>query len=462
MSSQNKDGTTLTSDEGSSARNTTPNADPKGGKGKNLKKKSSSGPPKQSMTESKTAKPAPVNSGPLFPEGNKVLESYGLSISGRKERVLSTVKTEHYFRFVELSWSRLVDAKPDITKRFSLAEWRHAHALMLYGRIEQVTFDAVGTKPAAPTRIPLPRNLRVFQPIWSVLASIGTVEDDELGVIYIPQAVLPKSQDLQSIEDIEGLLSCCLYDWSASWEEVETKRSLRDNAEPRVGIDVHDSDDESAELSTDARHALILKIQNLRKEHGLLSKKVKLVKGSSTSQAEVDRDNQRILALERELSETFEAARADKKERIRPKFNVSSTLSCYSVTDDEIVASPGAYGAWLHWDPKLWIEYEQIVEQLSLVAMFSLSMPNETVGTYSWLLPVESKNSDVFAKLPKKSIATPVWILALLIQTSTLPLSRRSTWYIETDSLANVGGLALRYISAAIKRGAPTEQYGTY
>jgi hypothetical protein len=443
--------------------NTNPNQPPKGGKGKPKPKPRK--PPQQAKDDPKPANPAPIRSGALFPEGNKVLESYGLSLSGRKERVLSTVKTEQYFKFVELSWSQLVEAKPDIVQRFSLAEWRHAHALLLYGRIENVKFDALGIKPSAPTRIPLPRNLRVFQPIWSVLASVGTVEDDELGVIYIPDAMLPTSLEANSDLDIEGLLTCFQFDWNESWNDVLSKRSLREGYDQRIGVTIgKDPTKESKTLSQQTRSEMISEIQFVRKRIAELRKLIddNKIEHDSDDESSVTDEEREIANLRLRLDELFVSAKADKKERIRPMENLLPNVTCYSVTDDEIVATPGAYGAWLHWDPKLWIEYNQLVEQLSLVSMFSLSMPNETTGSYSWLLPTESKNSDVFARLPKKSIATPVWIMSLLIQMSTLPLSRRSTWYIESDSLSNTIGITLRYIKAAIKRGSPVEQYGTY
>jgi len=146
-----------------------------------------------------------------------------------------------------------------------------------------------------------------------------------------------------------------------------------------------------------------------------------------------------------------------------PRFETSSSLQCYTVDNLVVTANAGAYGAWLGWDPELWISYEKMVETVSLVATFSLSMPIENSGTYFWLLPQDTSRAEaVFCRLPKRSIPTTVWILALLTNMSTIPKERRSTWYLYTDFVNNITGITLHWIRAAIQRPAPVEQYGTY
>jgi hypothetical protein len=413
-----------------------------------------------------------------FSEGNTVLNNYGLSVSGRKERILSPFKTDKFFHFVSDSWRALVDTKPHIEQRFSFAEYRHASALQLYSRLEQCKFDALGIKPGAPTRIPLPRNTRVFQPLWSVLSNIGLVHDDDLRVTYIPDGVLPKTDDLSDPEDVENLLSCILYDWSSSWKAVEKQRALRRPYHPRTGVEEENTSNEYPPLS---REELIKKISDTKQqltaaELEIAQGRAKVITGSrykinkkSDGSTPTDDDLVKTKAyyspddLELQLAALYKKAKAKKEEMITPRFDTVLEISEYRIADGTVVTDPGAYGSRLHWDPQLWLEYEQFVEDVSPVAMFSLSMPVETTGTYAWLLPTESVNdTDVFCKMPKASIAPVTWILALLLQSSTLPYYRRSTFYVETDRLSNVQGLRVRYIHAAIKRAAPTEQYGTY
>lgn len=432
---------------------------------------------------------------PGFAEGNKVLSGYNLSVSGRQERVLSPFKADKFFHFVDEAWSQFVNLKPTITSRYSLAEFRHASALQLYSRLESVKFDALGVKPAAPVRIPLPRNTRVFQPLWSILANIGIVNDSDLRVTYIPDGILPQTEGLTDPEDIENLLSCTLYDWQTSWSDVLAARKARPNWQHRIG---HDDTTETNESGITDRAALIAQIAEARSNYNraLLNESTseyriidgwlyKLPKSEgnaedSSSSKGKEKSHERTIS-DSELKKTSKLwssqkakermemlirdARKEKKKAITPTFDVSYKIESYQVSDGTTIQNAGAYGAWLHWDPQLWLEYEQLVEIVTPIAMFSLSMPAETTGTYAWVLPVEKRQGDdstVIAKMPRASIAPVTWILALLLQSSTLPPSRRSTFYTETDGLSNVLGLRVRYIRAAVKDPSAVENYGTY
>nr|UVZ34173.1 capsid protein [Botryosphaeria dothidea partitivirus 1-like] len=462
-----------------------------GGKNKKGNKPSDTGKKKTESSNSKST--------PGFSEGTSVLQNYGLSVSGRKERILSPFKADKFFHFVEQSWQKLVSVKPSLPNRFSLAEYRHASALQLYQRIEAVKFDSLGIKPSAPTRIPLPRNLRVFQPIWSVLANIGTVDDDDLRVVYIPDGILPDSDDLDSEHDVEGLLNCTLYDWKSSWEDVLTARKNRPAYQARDGYDGNQTGNETPPTSdksqiissiaskkrwkkeaerkvTEGRSVVIdgtlfdyeLWEPTADKDGKRLTPppSVKEINGKYYDQSK--RSNKRLKSPQdyaEEIEELFERARGLKKQMTTPRFDVSYQSSSYVVSDGTITADPGAYGARLHWDPQLWLQYEQLVEEVSSVAMFSLSMPVETTGTYAWILPVEKRHGDdatVYARMPKASIPPATWVLSLLLQSSTLPEDLRSTFFTETDGLSNVLGLRQRYINAAVKTPPPIEQYGTY
>lgn len=463
---------------------------PRGGKKQN-KGGSNSSPPKDTRTnktESGSSKQTPG-----FADGNSVLTSYGLSVSGRKERILTPFKADKFFHFVEQSWHQLVNLKPHLAERYSLAEFRHASALQLYHRIESVKFDTLGIKPSAPTRIPLPRNTRVFQPIWSVLANIGYVDDDELRVVYIPDSVLPKSDDLSDPDDIEGLLSCTLYDWKTSWEQVLEARENRKPYQSREGYTPITVSNESSSVKT--REQLIKEISEMRKslssaKENEKSAQYRLIDGwlykvpsnpsspsrkgkeESPSPSDIsDEDLKKTTRYwsssmaQKKLDALFLEARKKKEEMITPRFDLSYKIDSYVVSDGVLSSDPGAYGARLHWDPQLWLEYEQLVEIVTPVALFSLSMPAESSGTYAWVLPVEKRDDDdsnVSARMPKASIPPVTWILSLLLQSSTLTYSQRSTFYVETDRLQNVLGLRQRYIRAAIKDPSAVEQYGTY
>lgn len=434
---------------------------------------------------------------PGFAEGNTVLSGYNLSVSGRMERVLSPFKTEHFFHFVSDSWNQFLRLKPHITERFSLPEFRHMSALMLFNRIEAVKFDALGVKQPANTRIPLPRDTRVFQPIWSVLANVGIVEDTDLRVTYIPDGIVPKSEHLDDVDDIENLLSCTLYDWESSWNEVQAARNARADYKRRTGIE-ETADTNEAPMAV-SREELMERISQMRAtlriakereasdEYQLVNgylRKVKAPtpnpssrpaspeqtkgKGKTTSEDDTPGFEPQKYWTSASASDKLEQLMSDakklKSQIIQPKFDTAQKIESYKISDGTISTDPGHLGKWMRWDPQLFIDYENMVLELQPMALFSLSMPNESKGTYAWILPVEKRQDDdssVSARMPRASIPTVTWVLSLLLQSSTLPYYRRSTWYTETDRCQNLLGLRVRYIRAAIKDPSAVEQYGT-
>ncbi|RGP72380.1 hypothetical protein FLONG3_6776 [Fusarium longipes] len=101
------------------------------------------------------------------------------------------------------------------------------------------------------------------------------------------------------------------------------------------------------------------------------------------------------------LNNLLAEARREKEQRISVRFDVTQNIESYILPDLSVDVTAGAYGAWLHWDPQLWLEYDQIVEILSTIVMFSLGMPNDSAGTYAWLLPVATREKNrLFSERP--------------------------------------------------------------
>jgi hypothetical protein len=331
-----------------------------------------------------------------------------------------------------------------------------------------------------------------------MLANIGYVNDDDLRVQYIPDAVLPDSEDNDSVHDVEGLLSCTLYDWNTSWARVKAAREGRSTFQDRDG---YTTTVESNEGPVPTKQDLINRISTAKKNSKLVQRALergiatdisdmiyyypKLDRPPSGEAANewqqieekwyhtgIDDDSLKKTTAfklpadyDAEVEDLMILARSAKQERITPRFDSVYDPGTYKISDGTVTASVGAYGSRFGWDPQLWADYENFINEISALAMVSQSMPNETEGTYAWLLPVEKRStsdSSFCVKLPKASIPTQTWSIALMLQSSTLPLHRRSTWYAETDYLSNLVTLRLRYINAAIKSGAPVDQYGTY
>ena len=171
-----------------------------------------------------------------FGDGNKILESFGLGISGRYEEVFSAPNTEGYFQFVDQCYEELISVKPEVRWIFTRAEWMHVHALLLYARVSEVYFQVTGKKQAPPVRVPLPYDVRIFQPIWAILSDIGIVEDTDLKVRYIPVPMLPSNEAIDSPDDIASVLACTMYDWKKSWDDVKTDRTSLDTERSSEGL----------------------------------------------------------------------------------------------------------------------------------------------------------------------------------------------------------------------------------
>ena len=100
---------------------------------------------------------------------------------------------------------------------------------------------------------------------------------------------------------------------------------------------------------------------------------------------------------------------------------------------------------WLGWDDNLWFSYKQATNILSRKAVFvsfpfaASSTTTNLFGTYSWLIPRCPSSSDddkgklqYYCRLPKASLGTEVWMIALLFNLSVLPAERTNAWYHKT------------------------------
>jgi hypothetical protein len=199
-----------------------------------------------------------------FSEGDAYLSSLGLSISGRIETVNYVPKTDGYFKTVTAAYGELCALKPEATQALSLAEWLHCHALMVYARIANCEFDASGYKQPAPTRIPLPYDLKVFQPIFALLSNLGVVEDPELFVRYVPHGDMPR-HDIMSAEEIGKTIDCTMYPWMTSWEDaLQARESRKGEFSEKVTLDVETQPYKTIEEVKDARDEMVSIISDLQ------------------------------------------------------------------------------------------------------------------------------------------------------------------------------------------------------
>lgn len=169
-----------------------------------------------------------------------VLKRFAANLSATSDLVTEhiLISSEQYFRLVREAYGQLQAVHYRASLNFSLAEWLHIHALLLYGRVQAIRQEIApgGTKNEQLNLIDLSGDIEVFSPIATILQAIGLVKDEEGGVLYVPDAVFPTQRpfssdpllELSSIE-IKQILDGTLYDWQRSWSRVLEARSRRDN-----------------------------------------------------------------------------------------------------------------------------------------------------------------------------------------------------------------------------------------
>ena len=161
---------------------------------------------------------------------SEVTPTRALHLSSDKETIYSSVKCDAYLKAAELAYQKLLDVRPRLSFLFSLAEWRHVHALLLYARVWDCELSAARLRRPTEFRIKVPKTIKVLAPLAAVLRSIGIVEDDGLGAIYIPVArkLKPGYRYRQpDPEDVTEFLEWTQYDWKGSWALVEAERKVR-------------------------------------------------------------------------------------------------------------------------------------------------------------------------------------------------------------------------------------------
>lgn len=456
-------------DEGPPSETPPPAPNPSRSSGKRSRKKKG---PSNSNDKEKD-KSSPPSSG--FSDGNRVLEGCGLSISGRFETVYSAPKTEGYFKFVDQAYEELVATKSEVRNVITRSEWQHVHALLLYARTSEVYFQVTGKKQPPPTRIPLPYDVRIFQPIWAILSDVGLIEDTDLKVRYVPLPVFPTSKESDSLVDLININECTLYDWKASWDEVTRDRSVLDAARTNVGLPPRTSIESDKPITREDN-------ENVRLVLSFLSAwtKGKIYPDfDTTDKGVLDLDDDAKSATicldcfdysatvsdaadaELAFATIAKAVKTHKARRlIRSYPKPTDGERTFSFQGETIPNDPGSYGEWLGWDPMLWDAYRKVCDLMSPVSLWSPSFPREKNGTYMWVLPrYENTGSGFFMKLPKMAIPAPVWILGLILDMSTLPDERIYTFYVETDRTSGFNRILVEYIRAAIKSGIPTEQF---
>ena len=337
-----------------------------------------------------------------------------------------SINNEGFLEAVETAYLLLLELRPRLRYLFSLSEWIHVHALMLYCRVFDCELAALGITAAGSPhfRIELPQDLLMLEPLAAVLESIGIVEDVSKGVRYIPVAkprIFGEEQD--SKQRPPG------HEWQRrhgqEWpEDVEIGRrddiaSTSNRQKPYLRPDPEDVT-EFLEWTQYPWHTSWIKVEQAREARQVMS----LADGILLPSKSFPVNHAKLLEWE-EL----------------------------------------ALEKWLGWDESLWFAYGQTVHILRNKMCFVPFPKKSTMGTYSWLLPrrvvqkkiecTNSKSSNnlvVVCRLPNPELPPEVWMMALLFNLSGVPPEdqHRLEWYYETVPMKGISNRMLAFLGSAL------------
>lgn len=369
-------------------------------------------------------------------DGLRALElaSNDISIKTSCYSVQVRVTTEHYFRLVHESWEQLRAAQFKASQRFSLAEWLHIHALMLFGRIQQVNPRDYGDT----NNINIDPDTQVFSPIWTVLSAIGIVHDTDLCIRYIPDARVPSPESSQGYtpKDLSHILDGTLYDWNRSWIRVTEARLERERRHLNTSALPSSTEEELLE-------AIATKSQQLGQRSNIQSRTM----------------------LEEELAVLIQRLRDSKDHTMRPAprdvlESVGSNESEFDLAISDSVAGSPETGntsaathcdCFVHYDPQIWQQYHDFVMALvsSGAAQF-LPFPSHSEGTMAWLLPVSQNSSSIHIRLPHVKANPRDLTLAVLLRAVDLPVSIASSWHAEAEGTMDTGQLLENFVQTGM------------
>jgi hypothetical protein len=367
----------------------------------------------------------------------------------------------------------------------------HIAKLWWTRRIEDVCYAETGRKPPAAQRTSMPRDMRIPQPLWDILRSIGVTEDKPHSVKYIPTQILPESMDKEewSIDYLIALADCYAIDYLSTWDKTEQWLEKQERV-TQEGVDREDAtwEEQADDLELLEKRLSVLQ-QEMRKaekakrrpdpqptkskwiRNGILYRSTLKVpdyekvdyENLPTTMTSEDLDTPVLKEIGSwgacvdsimELKSRITRFRPQQQKEFRPAPGLEY--------DDQ---DAGSYGSALGMSPALWRAWSEMSCAWASVYQMSLSFPSETDGAFNWILPVTKDNGSYFARLPRSDIPPAEWKLALMV-----PLARwdkslnpdwTGNWITYTDYLSPRDVIVTQWIQSFITKELPATVYYT-
>lgn len=421
------------------------------------------------------------------------------------------VSTKRYTQIVDKTYDIIIQQRPSASRHLSKVEFRHVMRLALLRRIEDVRFAHLGVKPHAGNRSPLPRDTRIPQPIWTMLAAIGYTETPETGYGYLPADPTPRFLDDDELEEgqdapqgnegytleyVEMIADCVAYDFETCYTEVVEARAQRiqgreaaqhfirgqETPDPRHPAQRESYQDAEARLQR-AREVF----NQIRKFGGPRvnrdGSRRTIVDGNLiTVRPDPDYDSDKAEGLDTDLhkiegqwyrrvstlQENWLAATNTTLEEARQAvFEAKRNMQQHKYEEPAFIkgADPAprqereesAYGANLGVTPELIPDYIEWVSATKDMYTYSLSFPNEPVGSAAWILePRRYPDGSQFVVGPTKTISPADFSLGVVAQLGHwMDRTYPTTWNIKSSLLLNYDAIVVKWVSKALITDAP-------
>jgi hypothetical protein len=160
------------------------------------------------------------------------LKEAGIHITPKKESIYALVKCNEFLKAAELAYHKLQAAGSTPKVEISCLPFRMAACSCIDSTCQSIwecELLAAKIKRHTEFRVDVPKDLKVLAPLAVVLQSIGVVDDEGLGALYVPVAQkLGTHQKYMhpDPEDVTKFLKWTQYDWKASWVKVEAERTV--------------------------------------------------------------------------------------------------------------------------------------------------------------------------------------------------------------------------------------------
>jgi len=305
------------------------------------------------------------------------------------------ISWHNYSEMCGTFWDAIVMSDSGLGNICSRDEFIHVSMLLLQYRVDYVQFGYEVENFDPLTSAVLPKNVRVFQPLWEILMGVGAVETETSS--YLPYMCHPTSGEQDSVNDQNAIKSGIMYPWVERWNAILAART----SDTSRALTTYTSDylcQRMADLSSSIGKIAELRAKSQRLESQPQSVKIigdRIYPRTYQWHWRMGRVEYSVTEYLRRVPSYAKSEYYDKeldnlfREANQLKF--LSTRAYPTVELNQFISASGLsatieHGQLFHWDTKLMDNYQMFADAASKLWLFSISMPHIREGNASWLV----------------------------------------------------------------------------